>query len=137
MAEQETENWLAGLRGPTPWTEEEGRRVIEAWRAGGLKVPAFAREAGLKPKRVYWWRAHLGAAPVKASAGEVREEQRTAPAFLPVVLRSAPAAPPPGASVPVTVCARGGLRVEVAALDAASAAWVATLVRSLEEEVPS
>jgi transposase-like protein len=137
MAEQRTESGLAGLQGSRPWTEDEGRRVIEAWRASGLTVAAFAREAGLKSKRVYWWREQLGATPVEAGALEVRDEPRRAPVFLPVVLRPAPAEPPPGASVPVTVCAREGLRIEVALLDAASAAWVATLVRSLGEEVPS
>jgi hypothetical protein len=138
MAEQTqtTEDWLAGLQGARPWTADEGRRVIEAWRTSGLTVAAFAREAELKAKRVYWWRDQLGVAPGEVSAIEVRHESPTAPAFLPVVVRAAPAQPPGGVSVPVTVCIRDGLRVEVAALDAASAAWVATLVRSLEE-VPS
>jgi transposase-like protein len=137
MTEQKTERWLTGLQDSRPWTEDEGRRVIEAWRTSGLTVAAFAREAGLKSKRVYWWREQLGAGPVKAGALEVRAEPQTAPVFLPVVLRPTPAAAPSGASVPVTVCARDGLRVEVALLDAASAAWVATLVRSLGEGVPS
>jgi hypothetical protein len=137
MAEHRTESWLAGLQGSRPWTEDEGRRVIEAWRTSGLTVAVFAREVGLKSKRVYWWREQLGSVPAKESALEVRDEPPTAPVFLPVVLHPAPAAPPPGASAPVTVCARDGLRIEVALLDAASAAWVATLVRSLGEEVPS
>jgi hypothetical protein len=52
------------------------------------------------------------------------------PAFLPVTVRATPT-PPLG--VAVTVCTREGLRVEVKELDATSAAWVATLVRSLAE----
>jgi len=104
--------------------------VIDSWRTSGLTVAAFAREAGLKASRVYGWREQIGAAPAKAGS-------REAPVLLPVVLRGGPTAPPPGARAPITVCARDGLRVEVAALDAASAAWVATLMRSLGEGVAS
>lgn len=57
--------------------------------------------------------------------------RRTAPAFLPVIVRP----PPSAAATGVTVPMRDGVEVEVARLDAASAAWVATLVRSLEEVV--
>ena len=136
MAEQTMESWLAELRGPRPWTADQARRVIDAWRASGLSVAAFARRAELQSKRVYWWREQLGGTPADASASEMHAEPSTAPAFLPVVARPAPAALSPGRSVPVTVCTRDGLRVEVAALDAASVAWVASLVRSLGE-VPS
>ena len=136
MAKQTMESWLAGLRGSRPWTTNEGRRVIEAWETSGLTVAAFARKTELKAKRVYWWREQLGANAAEASAIEVRREPPAAPAFVPVVVRAAPAMQPPGVGVPVTVCTRGGLRVEVATLDAASAAWVTSLVRSLGE-VPS
>lgn len=122
-----TERWLAELRGSRPWTETEGRRVIDAWKASGEPVSAFARRAGLVPQRVYWWRGRLGAGLVKASAQEVREVP--VPAFLPVTVRATLA---PTLSA-VTVCTQDGLRVEVKELDAASAAWVATLVRSLAE----
>jgi hypothetical protein len=51
-----------------------------------------------------------------------------------MIVRTAKAAS--AVSAAVTVCMRDGTRVEVAQLDGASAAWVATLARSLEE-VPS
>lgn len=132
MAEQTMDSWFARLRGAQPWTEDEARRVIEAWESSGLTVSAFARKAGLAADRVYRWRGRLGAAPVESGA-------IVTPALVPVVVRAALTAPPPEASSPVTVCTREGLRVEVAALDAASAAWVATLVRSLgaQQEVSS
>jgi transposase-like protein len=123
-----TEKWLVELRGSRPWTEAEGRRVIEAWEASGESVAAFARRVGLVPQRMYWWRERLGAGPVKARAQEVREV--SVPAFLPVTVR---ATPTPTLGAAVTVCTREGIRVEVTELDATSAAWVATLVRSLEE----
>jgi transposase-like protein len=132
MAEQTMESWLVKLQGARPWTAEEGRQVIKAWSKSGLTVAAFARKTGLKQGRVYWWREHLGTVPEAANAIDVREEP---PPFLPVVLRDA-LTQPLGMSVPVAVCTRGGLRIEVAALGAVSAAWVASLVRSVEE-VPS
>ncbi len=127
MASAMMEKWLVELRGSRPWTEAEGRRVIEAWEASGESVAAFARRVGLVPQRMYWWRERLGAGAVKARVQEVREV--SVPAFLPVTVR----APPPSPGVAVTVCTREGIRVEVTELDATSAAWVATLVRSLEE----
>ncbi len=123
-----TERWLAELRGSRPWTEAEGRRVIAAWEASGESVAAFARRVGLVPQRMYWWRERLGAGLVKARVQEVGEVSVTA--FLPVTVR-ATSTPTLGAAV--TVCTREGIRVEVTALDATTAAWVATLVRSLGE----
>jgi transposase-like protein len=132
MDEQTTETWLSELRGSRPWTEAEARRVIAACEASGEPIAAFARRSGFEPKRVYRWRDRLGAALAKSDAHEL--ERVSLPAFVPVTVRAAPA--PPNAGAAVTVCTRDGLRVEVTELDGASAAWVATLVRSLAE-VPS
>jgi hypothetical protein len=129
MNERAVERWLVELRGPRPWTEGEGRRVIDAWSRSGETVSTFARRAGLGARRVYWWRERLGI--TRPTAGE-SETPVAGPAFLPVVVRAAPATSK-GAVAPVTVCTRGGVRVEVATLDGVSALWIATLVRSLEE----
>jgi len=56
-----------------------------------------------------------------------------APTFLPVVVRPVPATPAPGEGGAVLV--RGEVRVEVRELDARSAAWVATVMKSLQGEV--
>ena len=128
MDMQVAESWLLELQGPRPWTEPEARRVIEAWKASGETVSAFARRTGLLRQRVYCWRERLGFAPSKEATHEARE--MSVPAFLPVTV-SAPPSPSTGAVV--TVCTRDGLRIEVAELDATSAAWVASLVRSLME----
>jgi hypothetical protein len=132
MSVRESEGWLLELRGSRPWTEAEGRRVLEAWSASGETVPSFARRVGLGAGRLYWWRERLGGAGTRAGARGVEPVSAPAPSFLPVVVRAASAIQL-GTGAPVTVCTRGGLRVEVAALDAVSASWVATLVRSLEE----
>ena len=77
------------------------------------------------PQRIYWWKERLGRGRGGASA------LTAAPAFVPMTVRSAPVAM---ASAAVTVIAGEGLRIEVAELDATSAAWVATLVKTLREE---
>jgi hypothetical protein len=130
MDVQTAESWLLELQGPRLWTEPEARRVIEAWKASGETVSAFARRAGLLRQRVYCWRERLGFAPAKEAAAVHEALEMSVPAFLPVTV-SAPLAP--SASAAVTVCTRDGLRIEVAELDAMSAAWVASLVRSLAE----
>jgi len=133
MAEHAMGDWLSEIRGSRPWTEDEGRRVIEAWSASGLSVAAFAREGGLKEDRVYYWRNRFPAAAAKSSGAVAPEDEPAAPAFLPVVARPVSVAQRAGASAPVTVIVRDRLKVEVAALDDASAEWVAALVRSLGE----
>jgi transposase-like protein len=129
MGKAMTERWLAELRGSRAWTEAEGRRVVDAWEASGELVTTFARKVGLVPQRVYWWRDRLGRRPAAAPVQEAQEG--SVPAFLPVTIRMAPTLP---GSAAVTICTPEGLRVEVTALDATSAAWVATLVRSLAEQ---
>ena len=41
------------------WTEVEARGVIEAWRKSGTAITDFARERGIVPQRIYWWRKRL------------------------------------------------------------------------------
>ena len=38
------------------WTEIEARAVIDAWRRSKLSTVDFARERGIVPQRIYWWR---------------------------------------------------------------------------------
>lgn len=118
---------LSELRGRRPWSEEQGRWVVEAWEASGDTVPTFARRAGLVPQRVYWWKERLGRGRMGEGA------LAAAPAFVPVAVRSESTV---RASAAITVTASDGLRIEVAELDATSAAWVATLVKTLREVRP-
>ena len=41
------------------WTEVEARGVIDAWRKSGMSTVDFARERGIVPQRIYWWRKKL------------------------------------------------------------------------------
>jgi hypothetical protein len=130
MDRQTTETWLLDLQGPLPWTDAQARRVVDAWEASGVSVSAFARRSGLQAKRVERWckRLGVGGKPAKSVAHAL--EETSGPTFLPVTVRAASV---PSAGAAVTVCTRDGIRVEVAELDATSAAWVAALVRSLAE----
>ncbi len=59
------------------WSEHEARGAISAWRKSGLSIEQFARERGLVPQRLYWWRKKLEGAAKPAA-------KSTAMALLPV-----------------------------------------------------
>jgi transposase-like protein len=127
MSKRMSGDWLAELRGSRAWTEEEARRVLDACAASSATVNAFARSAGLNARRVYWWRERLRATG-EGHTGGGRGVERPTATFLPMVVREA--APLRGSGV--AVWTRDGHRVEVGVLDQTSAAWVATLIRSLD-----
>ena len=122
MAKRSVERGLSELRGSRPWAEEDARRVIDAWRASGETVAAFARREGLVPQRVYWWRDRIGAEPLPAAS------------LLPVVVRATPMVQA-SSGVGASVWTREGHRIEVAELDEASARWVAMVMKSMSEMV--
>jgi transposase-like protein len=132
MDKQTTAMAFAELRGRRRWSEEEGRFVINAWEASGESVPTFAQRAGLYAQRVYWWKERLG----RGDAAKSSPATSSASAFVPVTVRAEAAAPPGMLGAAVTVVVSPELRIEVADLDATSAAWVATLVQSLREVRP-
>ena len=41
------------------WSEDEGRRAVEAWRRSGETASAFARQHGIRAKRLVWWSKRL------------------------------------------------------------------------------
>ena len=43
------------------WSENEGRRAVEAWRQSGETGTAFARRHGIRAKRLVWWSERLAA----------------------------------------------------------------------------
>lgn len=122
MTKQVVAETFSELRGSRPWTEGEARRVLASWEASGTTVSEFARGAGIDAQRIYGWRRRLGARAAGASS--------SAAALVPVVVRDAPSASATGA----TVWSRAGHRIDVTALDGASAAWAAAVVRALEGE---
>ena len=41
------------------WSEVEGRRAVDAWRASGLTKDAFARRYGISAQRIRYWSRRL------------------------------------------------------------------------------
>ena len=111
------------VQGGHRWTAEEARQILEEWSTSGETLNAFAKGRGLVPQRLWWWQKRLGERRRPAAEGA---PVGTAPAFLPVTVR-----PLVGEAVLATVAIVGGLRVELHALDDASAIWVASLARAL------
>ena len=114
-------DWIEALRERQPWTENDARRVMDAWRESGDSIPAFARKTGLVASRLYWWRDRLGAAATTTIARAAQ--------LVPVTVRF-PEIDLPAARVEVL---GDRVLVEVREADAATAAWVASLVRALRD----
>lgn len=54
------------------WSEVEARGVLEAWRRSGLSIERFAKQRGVVPQRIRWWKAKFASA------------EKSTPAVLPV-----------------------------------------------------
>jgi hypothetical protein len=55
------------------WSAEEAREALKGWRDSGMSLNAFARQGGLSPRRLSWWRKRLGEwAPARDGASELR-----------------------------------------------------------------
>ena len=102
---------MRNLRVPDPhatWTEDDGRAALEAWRASGDSLAAFARRERLGVQRLYWWKRRLGwDAPRQALAPL---------SSVPAMVIGTPAASPG-----ITIRLPNGLTIEVAD---ASPGWV-------------
>ena len=108
MARTAAERRAAKLGASRKWTEEDAREALAAQEASGESVNAFGRRLGIVPQRLLWWRSRLG---------------RSSGSFVPVEVTSS------GPAVVLTM--DSGTRIEVSAADAASAQWVATVMRAL------
>lgn len=80
---------------------EQGRALVNAWRASGLSAAAFARERGIQPHRISYWRLRLSDRDA-ASSGSAPSD--TASAFVEV--------PRPTPS-PIVMTLPDGIRIEV------------------------
>lgn len=86
------------------WSEHEARGVLSAWRKSGKSLERFAKERGLVPQRIRWWRNKLEG----KSTALVKTQSSLA--LLPVqVTQSAP----PKRGEPVAVFLRSGHIVKV------------------------
>ena len=86
------------------WSEHEARGVLRAWRSSGLTLERFAKERGLVPQRLRWWRSKL-------EGGSGGPAKSPAPLALLPVQVTQPASPKRGD--PVAVYLRSGHIVKV------------------------
>ena len=84
------------------WSEVEARGVLGAWRKSGLPLERFAKQRGIVPQRLRWWRLKLAAAEKLIAVS-------AAPALLPVRVTSEAAK----RGEPVTVLLRTGHMLKV------------------------
>jgi hypothetical protein len=108
------------------WTHAKARSVLEACAASGLSMRAFAEREGLKARRLYRWSKQLG---IVGREGRRRRSKPTgSPAFVPLVLKSAPIA-----SRSEVVIRVGGLTtLEIDNVASVSPAWIAAIMLELE-----
>ena len=50
------------------WSEEYAGQVLDEADRSGLRDPRFARDQGIQPNRIAWWRKRLGRPGVEAGA---------------------------------------------------------------------
>jgi len=86
------------------WSEHEARGVLSAWRKSGQSLERFAKDRGLVPQRIRFWKTKLEG----KSTALVRSDSSLA--FLPVKVTE-PASPKRGE--PVAVYLRSGHIVKV------------------------
>ena len=52
------------------WSASKAKRVLAAAERSGLSIEAFAREQGITPQRLYWWRRRLREQRTSTSSNE-------------------------------------------------------------------
>ena len=50
------------------WAPDEARRVFDEYRRVGGSLAEFARQRGISPARLYWWKKRLGSEQPTLSA---------------------------------------------------------------------
>jgi len=114
-------SWVAAAQAGARWSREEAQEAINAWERSGESLTAFARQHGVVPQRLSWWRKRVTKGPVPKLAS---------PALMPVTVRQAPLIALPSAPVSVRW---GTVRLDVADPSKVPPQWLATLVASLAE----
>jgi transposase-like protein len=77
------------------WTEDDARQVLARGEREGKSITTLAREEGVSPQRLYWWKKRL------------RGESRSTSSFVEVSIRV------PGQAQPFAVQTRNGRSVAV------------------------
>ena len=104
------------------WTAETARAVLAAQRKSGESLTHFAREHGLRPQRLFWWRKRFDQEDAAASSSR--------PLLVPVVTK--PALPAPWAECSPLRLRVGEVQLDFTDVAALPPAWLAALVRSLD-----
>ena len=105
------------------WTEREGRQVLAAWKDSGLSASGFARQHGLNPQRLLWWRKQLGG----WDTGEAIEP--TASSTMSLIRAEVRESTTAAAGMVLRL--PGGVVVEFADVNAVSPTWVASLANEV------
>jgi hypothetical protein len=100
--------------------------VLDACDRSGLTLAAFARQRGLGPQRLTWWRKRLA----ETSSCETNSPPVS---LVPVTLRPAPAI---ALGTPVAITSRSGVCIEVRDVGAVTAPWGAALLLALDGAGP-
>jgi len=113
------------------WDENDGRRVVDAWKKSGESAGAFAQRLGVPGHRLYWWQRRLGDSGAQPSPTQSELERAlSAPVLLPVTLRDERQA---GRGEAALVAEVGAVRVEVYDTQAVPAQWLSLLLGGLRE----
>lgn len=98
------------------WTEDDARQVLARGEREGKSITALAREQGVSPQRLYWWKKRLRDEDVPGTSS-----------FVEVSIRS------PRQAQPFAVQTRNGRSVAVwPGFDAAELARLLTVVEGEE-----
>jgi transposase-like protein len=103
------------------WTAETARAVLAAQRQSGECLTQFAREHGLHPQRLFWWRKRLDEEDAAAEGSR--------PLLVPVITR--PAAPEHHAETAPLRLRVGEVQLDFPDAAALPPTWLAALVRAL------
>ena len=89
------------------WTEEDGRKIVAAWRASGQTIAAFVKTHGIGDGRLRWWRDRVRG----ASGGGMLGAPVEGPRLVRVEVDEGDARRVPATSAWELVTSRGHLRV--------------------------
>jgi hypothetical protein len=93
----------AGAKAGGRLTAQQAAELLREWKQSGETLAGYARKAGIRYQRLYWWKQRLGVDPRPASS--------TAEAFLPVRILEAPKQSE--ADPVVEILTPGGMRILV------------------------
>lgn len=102
------------------WSEDDGRRVVEAWRRSGENATSFARRHGLQAKRLAYWSKRL------ATSKPTAIDPAPTVTFVPAAVTAAD-------EVAAVIRAPGGIAIE---LTSASPAQIAAVANALARSSP-